>query len=176
MPMWADAELARAEQRPDPEAWGALADEWERYERLPHVAYARFREGEAHVLAGNGSAAATAPLRRAYDLASSIGAVPIREAVEDVARRARIDLGHAADRAAPPLVDACGLTPRELEVLSLVAQGRTNRQIAEALYISVKTASVHVSNILMKLGAQNRGEAAAIARDRELVAAVSSDV
>src|SRR5438874_3830795 len=55
------------------------------------------------------------------------------------------------------------LTPREREVLSLVANGRTNRQIAAELFITDKTASVHVSNILSKLGASNRGEAAALA-------------
>jgi len=59
--------------------------------------------------------------------------------------------------------DGLGLTPREREVLALVAAGRTNRQIAETLFISIKTASVHVSNILAKLGVANRGEAAAVA-------------
>ncbi|HYS32911.1 MAG TPA: helix-turn-helix transcriptional regulator, partial [Streptosporangiaceae bacterium] len=57
--------------------------------------------------------------------------------------------------------DGLGLTPREREVLALVAEGRTNRQIAAALFISGKTASVHVSNILAKLGVANRAEAAA---------------
>lgn len=70
--------------------------------------------------------------------------------------------------AAPGRPDApaarAGLTEREHDVLVLVAQGRTNRQIAEELFISVKTASVHVSNILAKLGVANRGEAAATAR------------
>jgi DNA-binding CsgD family transcriptional regulator len=61
------------------------------------------------------------------------------------------------------VTDELGLTPREREVLALVADGRTNRQIAEALFISAKTASVHVSNILAKLGVANRGEAAAVA-------------
>jgi DNA-binding NarL/FixJ family response regulator len=55
------------------------------------------------------------------------------------------------------------LTERELEVLGLLAAGRSNQQIADTLFISRKTASVHVSNILSKLGAANRGEAAAIA-------------
>jgi DNA-binding NarL/FixJ family response regulator len=63
----------------------------------------------------------------------------------------------------PAVIDELGLTPREREVLALVADGRTNRQIAEALFISNKTASVHVSNILAKLGVANRGEAAAVA-------------
>jgi DNA-binding NarL/FixJ family response regulator len=61
-----------------------------------------------------------------------------------------------------------GLTPRELEVLRLVAEGRSNRQIAEALFISAKTASVHVSNILAKLGVASRVEAAAVAHRLEL--------
>ena len=65
---------------------------------------------------------------------------------------------------------AVHLTPRELEVLRLLEQGRTNGQIGSALFISVKTASVHVSNILAKLGAESRGEAAAIARSTGLLA------
>ena len=63
-----------------------------------------------------------------------------------------------------------GLTARELEVLRLVAIGRSNRDIAAELFISAKTASVHVSNILAKLGVSNRGEAAAAARRFGLVA------
>jgi len=66
----------------------------------------------------------------------------------------------AIDAATQPLP----ITDREREVLALVALGRTNRQIAESLFISAKTASVHVSNILTKLGVSNRGEAAAQAR------------
>jgi DNA-binding NarL/FixJ family response regulator len=66
--------------------------------------------------------------------------------------------------------DPFGLTPREREVLALVADGRTNRQIAERLFISDSTAGVHVSNILGKLGVAGRGEAAAIAFRLGLVA------
>ena len=68
-----------------------------------------------------------------------------------------------AGRLQPAVTDELGLTPREREVLALVADGRTDRQIAEALLISDKTASVHVSNILAKLGVADRGEAAAVA-------------
>lgn len=61
------------------------------------------------------------------------------------------------------------LTPRELEVLRLIARGRSNGEIGRQLFISTKTASVHTSNLLAKLGATTRGEAAALARDRGLL-------
>ena len=61
-------------------------------------------------------------------------------------------------------VSRLGLTPREAEVLALVAAGRTNREIGTELYVSEKTASVHVSNILRKLGVTTRVEAAAVAQ------------
>jgi DNA-binding CsgD family transcriptional regulator len=67
-----------------------------------------------------------------------------------------------AERAAQPNIEALGLTDRELEVLQLVAAGRSNPQIAAELFISPKTASVHVSNIISKLGVSSRGEAAAL--------------
>ena len=93
--------------------------------------------------------------------ARSIGAVPLVEEMEAIARRARLKLP------AMPQVEADserGLTGREREVLVLVSQGRTNRQIGKNLFIGEKTASVHVSNILAKLGAANRAEAGAKAR------------
>jgi DNA-binding CsgD family transcriptional regulator len=87
----------------------------------------------------------------------------VRDAISSLARRARLDLGAGNDAVMSP-ADRYGLTARELDVVALVAEGRTNRQIADALFISAKTASVHVSNILAKLGVTNRGEAAAAAR------------
>ena len=83
-----------------------------------------------------------------------------------LAQRARLDLAppHENRRHASRAPgNSLGLTPREVEVLALVARGYTDREIAAALVISVKTASVHVSHILHKLGAPNRFEAAAIA-------------
>ena len=85
-----------------------------------------------------------------------------------LARRARIDLVEPAPDAEPAAADdspaaRLGLTPRELEVLLLVAQGCTNRAIGETLFMSEKTASVHVSRILAKLGVSGRVEAAAVA-------------
>jgi DNA-binding CsgD family transcriptional regulator len=67
------------------------------------------------------------------------------------------------DPEAPSLAASLGLTRRETEMLALVAEGRTNRQIGQALFITPKTASVHVSRILAKLGVAGRGEAAAVA-------------
>ena len=86
--------------------------------------------------------------------------------LERLAERARLDLepldAGAADDA-QELDKLLGLTAREGQVLKLIARGYTNREIAEALVISVKTAGVHVSHILRKLDAANRREAAAIA-------------
>jgi DNA-binding NarL/FixJ family response regulator len=99
-------------------------------------------------------------------VAGRIGATPLARQLELLAQRARLDL------APPPaglpddqrgLEEVLGLTPREAEVLALVARGYTNREIAERLVISVRTAGLHVSHILRKLGAPYRLEAAAIA-------------
>ncbi|MFC3996330.1 LuxR C-terminal-related transcriptional regulator, partial [Nocardiopsis sediminis] len=88
-------------------------------------------------------------------------AQPLSGRTADLARRLGVALGKGGGSAPPPPE---GLTPRETEVLRLLAQGRTNAQIAERLFISAKTASVHVSNILAKLGTPNRAAAAARAR------------
>jgi DNA-binding NarL/FixJ family response regulator len=104
-------------------------------------------------------------LRDAYDTATALGAEPLVDDIENLARRARISLDAPAvavlgDSDAVRL----GLTSREAEVLTLVAAGKTNREIGAQLYVSEKTASVHVSNILRKLGVTSRVEAAAIAQ------------
>ena len=105
------------------------------------------------------------PLRDAYTVATRLGARPLAEEVELLAERARLDLAspEAESTEAESLEETLGLTPREAEVLTLIARGYTNREIAATLVISIKTASVHVSHILGKLGAANRLEAAAIA-------------
>ena len=103
---------------------------------------------------------ATAAARAAHATATTLGAAPLQSALLALARRGRLDLGVdlPAQRA------LAGLTPRELEVLRLLVEGRSNRQIAEQLFISGKTASVHVTNLLAKLGVHSRLEAAALAR------------
>ncbi|MGC0329363.1 ATP/maltotriose-dependent transcriptional regulator MalT [Streptomyces sp. SAI-170] len=110
-------------------------------------------------------ARATELLRLSLAAARHLGARPLADRVTRLARRARLTLDRTAPAALAPAdpAEALGLTSRERDVLRLVAAGRTNRQIAEELFISPKTASVHVSNILAKLGVSGRGEAAALA-------------
>ena len=94
----------------------------------------------------------------------------MRRELEALARRARIDLAEPIGEPAPVRpAEPFGLTPREREVLELVAEGRTNRQIGQALFISAKTVGIHVSNILAKLGVTSRVEAAAVAHRGGLV-------
>ena len=161
----AEAEHDRAQAHPNPRSWEEAAAAWEALQRPPLVAYCRWRQAEALVAAGAPPADAAVPARAAHAVAQRLSARPLQEEVERLAQRARLDL-------VPPrqptdhgsgLGELLGLTPREAEVLGLVARGYTNRQIATALVISVKTASVHVSHILAKLQVQNRVEAAAIA-------------
>jgi DNA-binding NarL/FixJ family response regulator len=102
-------------------------------------------------------------LQQAHGLAIGLGAAPLAGEVEILARHARVDLEALSPSGVPGPARELGLTDREQEVIVLVAAGWTNQQIADALFITRKTASVHVSNLLGKLGAQNRSEAAAIA-------------
>jgi DNA-binding CsgD family transcriptional regulator/tetratricopeptide (TPR) repeat protein len=159
------AERTRQQGRPDPAAWAAAAAAWERLGQPYRVAYAGFRQTEALLAAGDRDPAAQV-LGRAAAITGRLGARLLDGEVKALARRARLDLApHATAAAASPPAPAAqlGLTPREVEVLALVAAGRSNRQIAQALFISPKTAGVHVSNILAKLGVAGRVEAAAVA-------------
>jgi len=160
----AEAERARGESRPA--AWSEAAATWDRLERPPLAAYCRWRHAEALVATGASRTEASGPLRQAHAVAARIGARPLAEQLELLAQRARLEFT-SPDAGSPDqkqgLDEILGLTPREAEVLALVARGYTNREIAAALVISVRTAGVHVSHILRKLGAPNRLEAAAIA-------------
>jgi DNA-binding NarL/FixJ family response regulator len=97
--------------------------------------------------------------------AARLGARPLLEEIRALARRGRVELGEAAE---PATADNVELTGRERDVLRLVAAGRTNREIGAELFISPKTASVHVSRILRKLNVRGRVEAAALAHRRGL--------
>jgi ATP/maltotriose-dependent transcriptional regulator MalT len=158
------AERTRQQGQPGPAAWAAAVAAWERLGQPYRVAYTCFRQAEALLADGDRDTAAEA-LGRAADLTGRLGARPLDTEVKALARRARLHLppDAAATADAPVPADQLGLTPREAEVLALVAAGRSNRQIAQELFISPKTASVHVSNILAKLGVATRVEAAAVA-------------
>ncbi len=168
----ADADGVRA-------AWDEAAQAWEAVSQPYPLAAALLRAAEAALGAGDRDAGGTR-LRRAGALAGQLGARPLSDDIALVARRARISLsreeGAAAETAAGPGRPQApgelplGLTAREFEVLRLVAAGHSNREIAGELFISVKTASVHVSNILGKLGVTSRGEAAATAHRLHLFA------
>jgi DNA-binding CsgD family transcriptional regulator len=156
----AEAELTRIEHAPDPQAWLAAAAGFDEISLPAPAAYARVQAAEAFVAAGDRAAAAE-PLAAAIAAAERMEAHPLVEAAGALARRARIRL--AAEEAPAPEPTPLGLTPREHEVLLLVAEGHTNREIGERLYMSEKTASVHVSRILAKLEVGGRVEAAAVA-------------
>jgi DNA-binding CsgD family transcriptional regulator len=147
-------------------AWDGLGEPYPLGETLLHAA-------EAALACGDRDDAADR-LGRAAPLAAALGARPLGEQIAILARRARIRLDASAGDGAGAAVSAddgagqLGLTERELEVLRLVAEGRSNREIAGELFISPKTASVHVSNILGKLGVASRGEAAAKAHSLRL--------
>jgi DNA-binding CsgD family transcriptional regulator/tetratricopeptide (TPR) repeat protein len=163
-----DAERARLEGRSDPVRWRAAAAGWLAFRRPYPAAYAQWRQAEAHLAIRAPRAEAAEPLRAAHMVALRLGAAPLRRELQLLAQRGRIGLEAPADSPAsepeiPSVAASLGLTQRETEVLALVAAGRTNRQIGQELFITPKTASVHVSRILAKLGVASRGEAAAIA-------------
>jgi ATP/maltotriose-dependent transcriptional regulator MalT len=138
------------------------------------IAYALLRRAEVACEAGDRENASPA-VQEAARLAAALGAAPLLADVRALARRARLRIEADAPeaQAVGAGIDALGLTQREREVLALVADGRSNPQIAAELFISRKTASVHVSNILGKLGVASRGEAAAVAHRLGLSATAS---
>ena len=146
--------------------WDAAAAAWDAIGQPYLLAYALLHAARAAVGEGDRPAAA-ARLPKAAELAARLGARPLQQEITRLARRARIDL--PAMPAARPPVAPFGLTARELQVLRLVTAGRSNQQIAAELFISPKTASVHVSNILGKLGVTSRVEAAATAHRLRLL-------
>ncbi|HTY19965.1 MAG TPA: LuxR C-terminal-related transcriptional regulator, partial [Myxococcota bacterium] len=155
-----EAERSRLEPLPDAVRWRAAAAAWEALARPFDAAYARWREAQALANARGPRAELEHALSCAHASAKVVGTPQLVERIEQLARRSRVLLPGMRDAGGGAFPD---LTPREREVLALVAEGRTNREIAQALFITDKTASVHVSNILGKLGAANRGEAAALA-------------
>ena len=157
----ARAEHSRLTGTDDPALWAEATSAFDygyRYE----VTRSRWRWAQALLGVGDREEAAT-QAGQALEDAEDMGAGPLTGALRDLARRGRLDLPGLRRGAVTVLTD------REEEVLLLVAQGLTNRQIGERLFISGKTVSVHVSNVLAKLGASGRTEAVSIAHQRGLI-------
>ncbi len=149
-----------------PDRWHEAATHWEKLS-FPHpAAYARRRLAEALLHRAEGASAAARELATACGTATMLGAGPLLRSIQALAERARIPLpGPAAAQQIGPQTGQTGnLTKRERQVLTLLADGLSNRRIAHDLFISEKTVSVHISHILAKLGVTNRTEAAAAAR------------
>ena len=171
----AGAEADRAEGHDAPVAWASAAAAFEELGYRPRVAELRYREAVASLRQGDRTRAREA-LLVARSIAVDAGVITLERRITALARAGRLELdaaigfgvdaeaaGNATSAAAPHAGDPWGLTEREREVLALVAAGRTNGQIGTALFISTKTASVHVTHILDKLGVSSRTEAALLA-------------
>ena len=141
--------------------WSALAGSWAQLGRPFNSTYARLREAEAALAQQLPREQVAEALEVARTTARQLGAAPLLEQIDKVARRARIRGG--SDDARARAGESSGLTDRELDVLRLLVAGHTNREIGQELYMSPKTASVHVSRILSKLGVKTRTEAAGAA-------------
>lgn len=142
----------------DPGAWAQAVEAWERLGARPEAARARWRLGGAILDRDGDRDRAARLLRSAHDDAGQMGLDGLRSQVAELVRRARLDV-EVADGRDP----RSSLTPRERDVLELLTAGQTNRAIADRLFIGHRTVATHVSNILAKLSATTRSEAAAIA-------------
>ena len=161
-----EAELARLLRHGGEAEWRAARDTWAGHDVPHHAAYAGWRLSEQLVATGRRKEA-EAELVAAYAMAGTH--VPLRREIEGFARRARLPLSTSSDTQ-PPQIDMArlddarhGLTARELDVLRLLGTGATNAEIGRRLYMSPKTASVHVSAIIRKLGVSGRVQAATVA-------------
>ncbi|MEU0409219.1 AAA family ATPase [Streptomyces griseorubiginosus] len=155
----AEAEWARAVSGPDVAAWAKAVAAFD-FGDVYEPARCRLRYAEA-LLAADRREEAAAEARAAREVFARLGATVLLERVDELIRRGRL--------AEAPTTGASPLTAREQDVLRLLARGRSNRQIGEELFITGKTASVHVSNILAKLGAASRTEAVAVAYRERLI-------
>ena len=183
----ASAEASRIDGSSDPKPWAGAIAAWDAVPDPTEAAYSRYRFAEAALRRSGIKADVATELEAAWRSAVRLGAAPLRADIEVLAKRARISLDVAApDKTAATaqlpagkpgsqagsearVVSAHGLSAREIEVLRLVAAGRSNGEIADRLFIARKTAGVHVTHILDKLGVSNRVEAAMAAARMGLV-------
>lgn len=159
-----DAELLRYAGSTDPQPWSEAEAAWARIQQPHQQGWALLRQAEC-LVASSDRSAATASLTRALQIGQRLAARPLVDTVVAVARRSRLPVGHED----VSTTSGSSLTPREFDVLRLLAKGYSNGRIAETLYISPKTASVHVSHILTKLDVPTRTAAAALALRQRLI-------
>ncbi|MCW3815234.1 AAA family ATPase [Micromonospora sp. DR5-3] len=170
-----DAEVSRLDGKGDPELWARSAELWDHRNHPYPAAYSRLRQAEALLTRRSKPATAGRLLRQAYQMAQGLGAVPLSSEIRTLAGRARVTLEEspaatrpvprrrkAAAEAAPAVDELAVLTAREREVLAAVAEGLTNREIGQRLFISERTIGVHVSHIFDKLQVRTRVQASAI--------------
>jgi DNA-binding CsgD family transcriptional regulator/tetratricopeptide (TPR) repeat protein len=166
-----EAELGRARGESDPAPWGEARRFWDGQGDSFRAAQAGLREVEATVAARGDRRGAAKVLREAHGIAAGLGAAPLQAEIEALARRSRLRIGAAGSvDGGEGEAERLELTPRELEVIGQLALGQTNREIAATLFITEKTAAVHVSHILAKCDVRNRAEAAALAQRLGLAA------
>jgi DNA-binding CsgD family transcriptional regulator len=165
----ARAEESRLRGGGDPELWREVVAAFEGVNRYQQT-IGRLRLAEA-LLGRDDKPAATDELTVVAERTAALGAKPLARAAAELARRGRLTVpGLVAPR---DQVDP--FTPRERAVLTLVALGRTNREVGQELFISEKTVSVHLSRIMAKLGASRRAEAVATAYERGLLEPANGD-
>jgi DNA-binding CsgD family transcriptional regulator len=181
----AAAESARIDGVATGESWAEAIAAWDGVPDPAEAAYSRFRHAEELLRRSGVKANVAGELEAAWRTTVELGAAPLRTEIETLAGRARIKLVPARPAGVDTAVDADGpaadrrsreraasphgLSAREIEVIRLVAAGRSNGEIAEQLFITRKTAGVHVTHILNKLGVSNRVEAAMAAARLGLV-------
>ena len=163
----AEAEHAAARGNDTAQMWADVADTWDRVGQPYRNAEAQYRQADALLRQHGDRDRARSLAAAALKVAERLGAAPLAADIRQLAQRARLDLEPTPAHQPEPET-GLAITAREAEVLALLATGRTNREIARTLYISEKTASVHVSNLLRKLGVGSRVEAAAIAQRLDL--------
>ncbi|WP_229401439.1 helix-turn-helix transcriptional regulator [Micromonospora okii] len=164
-----EAEVSRLD-RSDPQLWARSVAEWDRRNHPYPEAYSRLRQAEALLARRSRTATAGRLLRESYRIAQALGAEPLSAEIRTLASRARVSLGERGGSAEGRPATGGGsagdelaaLTAREREVLEAVAEGLTNREIGQRLFISERTIGVHVSHIFDKLQVRTRVQASAI--------------
>ncbi len=165
----ARADLDRGEGVDHPVAWAGVVEGWRVCGHVPQIGWALLRLAAATIRTQGGRNAAQEALTEAWTIAEELGAQPLRDAAIGLARRAHLTLGTTSNRRHTPSGPLARLTARELEVLRRMALGESNAELAAALVISPKTASVHVSRILNKLQVTSRAKATALAYQHGLM-------